>query len=598
MSIRNRRHIDEWEDRDPGKTTVNRAALLKQLQEKSSESSEAEAIAIDDNFFEPLPFLKKLSAKYSLGIDITTDRLYYIIARKVRNRIEIKYWGSEDLTVDEADRYRSLEFALKYIKSQHHRSGMSVHVSFFAPDINIRQIVIPKLKPAEIRKAILYKNKTDLPNFNEDVWWDYQILESFRENDKDKLRVLVTAIPGEIVDIHMDLLRKAGLKPDELIPRPFALLSVYQVMVAKKYNDVLIDIGTDTTLICFFVDGKLRHVRNFAVGTNNLKVAIENGVAFSDDGKPVKNADDESPRGDADNLRDRLLKKVESLKSRQNPLLQVLLSEILRSLEFFRGPKEEYPINRIFISGAGLKLEAIVSYLKHRLHYPITILAPRFSEKGDSAENGEFLGALGVQLHSDKSMNVIPKEFSQQERFRNLTLLFVVLLIIEIFAMGYYTFLLNGEKSMLTNRIRGVEAQYRQLNPSERIYNEFIKQLNAIHQEKQRLLAPVKRDARLIEVLKLFSNEVPAEIRLTSLSFTKFMPPKYQRKKDKKSTPPYHYQVNAVGQIKGDLVMGDVILINFLNKLNDMHYFKKIKIVDKRKTPKKQLFEFEIEGYL
>ncbi len=605
MSILSRRHLDEWEEQNSDSVVITREELLKRLSgssESASGNGEFKSEKIRNDFSQNLPFVKKLTAKTILAMDITTDKLHYLIVKRSGDRIEVKRWGSEDLTSEETDRYRSIEMALKYIKSQYYRAGMDVYVSFFSPDINVRQVVVPRLKPAEIKKAILYKNKSDIPNFTDDVWWDYQILETFRENEMEKVRALVAVIPYEVVDIHMDLLTKSGFKPSILLPRPFALHSIYQYMVTEPLNDVLVDIGSDVTQICFFVDGKLRFVRNFAIGMNNLEVAIKNG---NGNGKLKINetlhsdTEQEKPEMGAENLRERLLKRVESLKSRQNPLLQVLLGEILRSLEFFRGPKDEYPINHVFVSGSGLKLDAIFTYLKQRLNYPVRVFAPRLSSRMSSwGEYGEFTSALGLALYSGKKMNMIPSEFRSRELFKNLNILLTLIILMGGIGAGFESYRLHQKLNQLNQRHQLLQQKYNELNPTERIYQEFLKKIASLEKQKAHLLAPVKYEPRLLEVMKIFSNEVPGDIRLTSLGVFRYQPPKRHRKGAKDETANYDYRVNFTGVIRGDFIMGDVILINFLNRLNELNYFKKIKIVEKRKDPDKQIFEFEAEAYL
>jgi hypothetical protein len=65
-----------------------------------------------------------------------------------------------------------------------------------------------------------------------------------------------------------------------------------------------------------------------------------------------------------------------------------------------------------------------------------------------------------------------------------------------------------------------------------------------------------------------------------------------------KATPKYKYTVTLSGQISSDFQMGDVVLINFMNHLNELNYFKEIKMTNKRKELDRDLFEFWLELYL
>ncbi len=609
MSIQDRHLYAETYDQSTQDTkTIRRTELIKKLRESASDGDDRNKVRLKNQFYRKLGFTQSLVAQTSLAIDIGTDRIQYLVVKRTNGKLYVKSWGIEELNQEELDRYRSMEISLKYIHSKVYRSGMNVQVGFFSPDINIRQVVIPKLKPAEIRKTLLYKNRTDLTNFNEDAHWTYEILESFTENDTEKIRVLVTVVPGEIIDIYLDILQRAGFKPNSLIPRPFAFLSAYQQMVLDKHNDVLIDINSDVTQICFFVDGKLRFVRNFAIGSNNLKKAIKTNSG-NGNGKEngnrlrIETTDADSKKtpvpekADSTDIRKRLLQKVQMLQSKQNPLLQVLLGEIMRSLEFFRGSRDEYPIDNIYITGIGLQLEAVYPYLKNRINYPLHILSPKFKLYSDSpVEYAEFTGAIGIATNTDKKLNMVPQEFKQREIFKNLNILISAIFIIFLIFATYLTLLEKSRLSSFRQSEKLLKEQYLTINPVERVYFQLIQQIREVEQEKRQFLAPIKPVPELIQVMKLFSNEVPAEIRLTALEFNLYHSD--DRKSSKNNSESYRYRVGIMGQINSNFLMGDVILINFINHLDDLGYFKRIHLKKKFKDPENKLFEFELEAFL
>ncbi len=579
-------------------------SFIEKLQESREEKVEAESIKLANTFYRRLPFLKNLSARKRLAIDINTDRVLYAVVKKSGSYVQVLNHGVEPLGTEELDRYRSIEMTLKYLRSKVYRKNMEIHVSFFSPDINIRQVILPYLKSADLEKAILYKNRTEIPNFGDRDYWKYQVLEVFREDGVEKCKTLVTIVPEEVIEIHLDLLNRAGLKPAVLIPRSYALTAAYQAIVkgAKNDgNDVLVDIGTDTTQICFYVGGQLNYVRNFAVGANNLRKAIRApGSSPEVKPQPQNGSSDEPVPPVQGNIRERLRSKVQVLKTKQNPLLQVLLSEIMRSLEFFKGKKRQTPIHKLFISGQGLKIESVIPYLKHRLPYPVYPLVPRF-QPGTTEPflNSEHLATIGTALFEDKKLNMLPSEFRTRELYRNLSILTVaMILIFGVFASFMY---LNKKEEVTQFRqlISEIQAQYDQLNPAEKQYREIVQQINQLAVQKRQLLASIKRVPELLQVLKLFSNEVPPEIRLTGLYFEPIQPAqKGKTEQNSPAVPEFKYKINIVGRITGDYLMGDIILMDFMNHLRELQYFRRIDLVDKRKQVENKLFEFEIEMYL
>ncbi len=584
---------------DYGTSTVQNQ-FLKKLRETQAEEIERARIEADNTFFSGLPLIKKMSARKCLAIDISTHHIKYLIYKKSGTAVHVLKSGVEEIPTDGANRYRSLELSLKYLRSRFYKKSMDVQVTFFSPDINIRPMVLPNLKPDELKNSILYKNKTDLPNFSENDYWRYQVLETYTENDVEKCKVLVTVAPAELVDFHMDVLLKSGIKPSYLIPKPFSFSAAYRQMVRLKGNDVLVDIEDDITQICFFADGKLQYVRNFAIGANNLKKAIASSGSGPESvaGNGDNGAGEKSNADPAQSIRERLQNQVKSLKNKQNPLLQVLMSEINRSLEFFKSGNNQVEMNNLFISGQGLKIEAVFPYIKNRLQHPVYALVPKFeSDLDDDTSFSEYTAVLGAALFSEKELNMVPKEYRTREIFRNLNVL-VTFLILLTAGWGSFSFWYKAKELHDYSRL-SVETQknYYRLNPVEVQYHETLQQIGALDHERSQLLKMVTPDPELLRTLKLFSNEVPANIRLTELQFApapKEIPP------DGQTTDPeaYRFQVEIIGQVTGDYLNGDVILINFMNHLENLRHFKKLKLQKKTKQIENKLYEFEIEGFL
>ncbi len=560
----------------------------------------------NDAFDQQFSFADRLSAQKFLTIDISTDKLYYLVVLKSKKNIRIAEWGEEELPVEELDRYRSIEVALTYLKSKVYQANMHVHVSFFTPEINIRQLELPKLKQSELKKMILYKNKADLPHFNDHDIWDFEVLEEAARDKVAKVNVLVTVVPREIVNNYLGILKNAGLKPDRLVPRTFALSAGYLGMVKQTGNDVLIDIGSDATQICFFMNKQLYYLRNFAIGAINLKNAIEHsGESAEESALQEVNESDGLPNAesDSDSIRERLLSKVQKLKKRQDPLLQVLLGEILRSLEFFHGGKREYTINNIYITGAGSKIEAVLPFLKNNINYPVYPLNPKFAAYIPSpTEFSEFFCALGLGLSDNKKMNLIPPEYRKRELFKNLNILMIFIILLS----GYFaaTFTLNQQKNIKKYQqlFLTTEEKYKELNPVEQNYFELTRQISETQNEKNTLLGQVRETPQLMEVLRLLSNEIPENIRLTEFDFAPFSQPlaakKGKRGQPQDQTQTSRFQVKIGGYISGDYLMGDVILIKFINQLDALGYFNKIDLIKKKKDPQKNSFTFQIEAFL
>lgn len=570
-------------------------------------AAEPDSADTRENFYASLPLPKQLTAKKILALDIDVDKVRWVVVKKSGGSIQVKKWGVQKFKSTDVERFRSLQIALENIRSKVHKQGMLVYASFFNPDINIRKVILPKLrKKSDLEKAILFQNQTDLPNFNEDYHWTYQILSEFEEDDTTKIEVLITVVSAEMVTRYLNVLEKSGFKPEKLIPRPTALASAYRNMVQSHQRDLLIDISYDFTQICYLNEGRLEYVRNIGIGAYNLELAIHNGNGNSNNQPDMRQLlgrelleDDETPGNE---IRKRLLKRVMELKKKQNPVLQMFLSEILRSIEFFKENGEGNNIDRLFITGYGINKESMLPYLRNRIRIPIFVLAPQFQPSDKRIFRfGEFSATIGTAFQSHKDFNLVPAEFRIKEFYRQLNMLIGVLFLFGGAFAGYLSYHQQQVIQQKERLLSFYSQEYEKLNPVERIYEDFVRQVEAVVKEKNSFASSVKPRPPIIETMKLFSNEVPEQIRLKSLFFGVYRQNKIGRSKQGAGAaelPAYRYQVNLSGNIQSDFLMGDVILINFINRLNELKFFKNIKLIQKEKNPKKKLMSFDLMLFL
>ena len=146
------------------------------------------------------------------------------------------------------------------------------------------------------------------------------------------------------------------------------------------------------------------------------------------------------------------------------------------------------------------------------------------------------------------------------------------------------------------NSLAQLGVQYQKLNPIQTKYDDTILKYNGVQKDKNQLLGFIKKKPELLETLRLFSNETPPFIILNEMNFEEYNLPKALKNNKAQATKFNHtYRITLAGEIKSDFQMGDVILINFMNQLNDLNYFKEIKLTNKQKLMERGLFEFWLE---
>ena len=574
------------------KKTVSKKKSIK-VPEKPAPAR----LYLNDQFYAEMPFIQKMSARKSLGLDIDADKVRYVLVKKTKREVQVLDWGYQQFPSEEKDRRKALQIALENVKAKVYKKGMETHASIFSPEISSRHVVFPKMKKeADLRQAIYHKNESDLQNFDEKTIWTYEIIDTFEDEGLEKLRIAVIAAPEEVVSGYLHVFDASGVELTSIIPRPSAIQAAYRRMIFRPGRDLLIDIGYDLTQMCFIKNGDVEFIRNVSIGSRNLEVTIHSNPKDTNEGTDGhKGAKNDLSADKPDEVRNRLLSRIKDLKNKQNPVLHTFFSEILRSLAFFQGKNVQQYIERIFVTGYGIRKESLLPYLKSRLNIPLFILTPQFEERPNrTIEFGEYFSTLGTTLQDSNAANILPQQYKTKFLFKKLNLGLSTLLVLLVVVLG---FLWNGQHKLIAQKkalIRSYHQEYEALNPVEGKYREIQQLIGDVNKKNNELKSYIQQRPPVVEILRLFSNEVPPSIRLDKLNFIQIN----TGSDKKKFKNDFKYQLDLNGIITTDPLMADVTLINFVNHLIDLKYFKHIELLNKLKDPEKKITRFGIRVFL
>ncbi|KAA3617282.1 MAG: hypothetical protein D8M58_03150 [Calditrichaeota bacterium] len=556
---------------------------------------------------------QKLSAQNYLAIDIDSDNIRYIIGSYSGKAIFVKDTGVSLIPDSEKDRDKALKITLDNIKTNVYKAGYKVHVGFFSPDVTIRKFQFPKMRNlSEFKNAVFFKLQSDLTGFNDKSVWRYKIINEFQDGNTRKVNVVVLVVPGSIVDKYMDMLESSGLSPETITPRSVSSANAFSKMVGSDNQDMLVDISYDTTHICYLNNGNLEFTRNLATGASNLEIAIhekQGNILKQDIIQPVEDAGiGKNGALKPELIRKALQQRLRTLQAHQNPVLQLFKNELQHSIDHFNNLDKNQDVKRIFLTGYGLQKESLLSFLKNNMKVPVFVLAPKLSDAEENLlKHGQFFSTLGTVINTKDSFNLVSKEFRAQGVFKRLNYLVSALIAFSLLGSVYLTNLSYTQIDNLKNEVEKVENKYNTLNPVEVEYQKLNSEIKNIKSTQNSLKKLVTKTGPVIEALKLISNETPEQIILSAISVRHSSSITIGGKKNRKARKNSNkkkpvlkagYSINLSGVVNGDYLMSDVILINYLDHLKNLGYFKSIEITDKNKKNKKQSMQFEIKAVL
>lgn len=225
-----------------------------------------------------------------------------------------------------------------------------------------RVLTIPKVTDTEVEDAVYWQLKQHLPYPIEDVQSDYTPLTVDTEG---KRKVLAVAAPKKLVDLYIDILERAGLTPVAIESETLA--SLRAIKYAHDVNEgVILDFGSTTTDMAIMRDGELFFSQSIATGSDLLTKALVNEFQLSysqaEEYKRVYGMRSDAVDG--------------KIRTALKPVLDIIITEVLRGIEFYKTEIGSVPPTSAFLTGEASLLPALPEYLNSILGYEVQVADP------------------------------------------------------------------------------------------------------------------------------------------------------------------------------------------------------------------------------
>jgi type IV pilus assembly protein PilM len=312
-----------------------------------------------------------------------------------------------------------LQSALKEFNAQ------EVHVSVGGSPVAIRRIRVPPMSARELPEAVKWQVKDSLPFPVEETVLDFRIVGEVWEKDLKKTDVLVAAASKPFLQELIATIERCGVRVASISPTPAALWSCVSSLIpeANHGSVVLVEIGSELTHVAIVKDGQLRVVRDLAIGSASMTQALV-GVVASERGEIVID------RSMAESFKRRYGVLTETsegvteegvplfhIASLMRPVLENLLTEMSRFLDFYKVQMEEEGVSRVLLCGGGATLRSLQPFLADGLGVTVELFNPllRLTDRVQSleaeqiSEGGPRLAvAVGLALNHGQGLNVLP----------------------------------------------------------------------------------------------------------------------------------------------------------------------------------------------
>lgn len=275
------------------------------------------------------------------------------------------------------------------------------------PESNIftQLITIPKVEDKEIEELIHWEAKKYIPIPIDEVRVDWIFLGERLVNQQAHLDVFLIAAPNNLIDRYINILKKAKLEPiaieTESVATTRALwwpqqMGVDSIKSANNTPVMILDFGSKSTDLSVVQNGALLFSQSLVTGSDALTEAVA-----SDFGLEIQQAEEykRSYGLDESQLEGKI---ANSLK----PIMQVIVNEVTKTIDFFKSRFEKSTPRRILIVGDGAKLPGIMTYFAAEVGIETAVADPlanvdiarSLKGKIQQASSVGFTVALGLAL--------------------------------------------------------------------------------------------------------------------------------------------------------------------------------------------------------
>lgn len=296
------------------------------------------------------------------GLDIGSSGIRLVQLRRAGTHPALAAYGNLDapgnITNSDAkiDEDKVIEL-VKQLVRENHISAKSVVAGLPSAKVFTTVITTPKLDNTQLAKAIRFQAEQYIPMALDQVRLDWAVLNP--TPDGKNLEVLLVAAPNSLVERYVRILEGADLVPLSLEPN--AIATARALAPQTNLAVAILDMGSLDSDITIVLNGAPRLVRSVAVGGTTLVRSVGQNLGLD----PAQ----------ADQFTYKFGLTQSKLEGQVykalKPTLDNMVSEIMKSVQFFTGKYPDNKLEKLMVTGATTALPELGPYLANATGLPV-----------------------------------------------------------------------------------------------------------------------------------------------------------------------------------------------------------------------------------
>lgn len=338
-----------------------------------------------------------------VALDIGSYSIKFVVGQQIGGRIKVTAAFEEVLPdgVYENGRILDREVLQAAVmaglkKNRIHIKDVSLTLE--SSEIIKREMIVPKVDAADLTDLVAFEVAQYLPIDIDAYVIQHKRIETVVDGEVEKLKVLLGAVPKEIVEAHFELVKGCGLTPQYMDIHSNSLEKITALMFAERSPETLgttafIDFGHKMIDVGVYENGRYRFNRILRLGGYEIDRAVErhrggNIGEIKRALKPFEETEgDEIDRFIADDVK---------------AYLEECLVEIDKVFKYHVSRSADSKIDRIVLLGGCSNIQGFLAYAK--AHFLIETLTVdqvsilELSNKATFSALNQYLNAVGALI--------------------------------------------------------------------------------------------------------------------------------------------------------------------------------------------------------
>ncbi|MEW6107801.1 MAG: type IV pilus assembly protein PilM [Nitrospirota bacterium] len=301
------------------------------------------------------------SSKGSIGLDIGSSYIKAVKLKEAKGSYELELCDMHplppELIVDGSiiDSLRLVDSLKEMIKKANIKTKNTVISISGHSSVIIKRISLPEMSEEELSESIKFEAEQYVPFDIEDVTLDFQIIGP--KEEPGQMDVILVAVKKDIINEYISVVKESGLSPIVVDIDSFALENMYGINyeIEPGKNVALLNIGASTINMSILKGGISVFTRDSSLGSNLHTEALQREFNISYEiaekvkrGEPIENISPE----DANSV-------IEAAS-------EEILSEIIRSFDYYRSTTLHEDISEVILSGGCALLKNFATMIAER----------------------------------------------------------------------------------------------------------------------------------------------------------------------------------------------------------------------------------------